>query len=345
MLELQSVSKRLGAFAITDLNLRVTDGEYFIQLGPSGVGKTVLLELIAGLLRPDSGRILWRGEEITHRPPEARRFAIVYQDYALFPHLGVADNIAYGLKAAGMGRRAVAERVARLADNLQIAALLDRRPDTLSGGEQQRVALARALATDPELLLLDEPLSAVDMAIRRQLRKLLKRIHRETGTTFFHVTHSAEEAMALGDRVGVMLEGRQRQVATPEQLFRHPDDPEVAEFLGLRNLLPVDAVVDHACDCRGERIHVSSAEEGISHIWIKPEEIVLSREPFASSARNQLLCRIEGCEAHHALYIVHLVKSALRLDVLITYESLQRLEIERGGAIHATFKSSAVHCL
>ncbi len=233
MLELRGVTKRLGAFQLADLDLCVSEGEHFVLMGPSGVGKTVLLEIICGLLEPDRGRVCWRGQDITRVPPEARRFSVAYQDYALFPHMTAYDNIAYGLRARREQEAAVRREVRALAQTMGIGDLLGRKPDTLSGGEQQRVALARALVTRPRLLLLDEPLSALDGGARRRLRKELRRIHQQFGTTMLHVTHDVAEASALADRVAVMLHQRIRQVGRPEEALEQPADPEVAAFLGL----------------------------------------------------------------------------------------------------------------
>ena len=339
MLELRAVSKRLGAFSLSDLDLRVRDGEYFVLLGPSGVGKTVLIELIAGLIPPDAGAVLWRGRDITSSPPETRRFGVVYQDYALFPHMTVARNVAYGL-----GSKNGPDRLQAVARNVGIEELLDRYPAKLSGGEQQRVALARALITDPQMLLLDEPLSAVDLKTRRQLRKELSRIHAETGTTFLHVTHDTEEAMSLGNRIGVMLEGRIHQVGTPEDLFRAPTDRDVADFLGMRNVIPVSEVKDGICSAGGAQIHAAAADESVCYIWIKPEEIVLSREPFDSSARNQFGCKVEEWEHCGSLLAVRVSSGNLKLSALITHTSFSTLGVDVGTDLYATFKSSAVHC-
>ncbi len=344
MLELQSVSKRLGSLEISDISLSVGDGEYFVLLGPSGVGKTVLLEIIAGLMRPSSGRILWDGTDITSQPPQRRAFAVVYQDYALFPHLTVAGNIAYGLRAAGIGSGRAKDKVHSLTAMFGIAELVERRPATLSAGQQQRVALARALAGEPRLLLLDEPLSALDTNIRLRLRKELKRINRELNTSILHVTHDPEEAMALGDRICVMLNHRVRQTGPPEELFRRPSDPEVAGFLGMRNILPVAEVKEQMCLVCGRQIHANSADSSISHIWIRPEEILLSRKPFDSSARNQFKCTVVEWDHRDSLLEVHVASEEFNLTALITYTSFEQLGIEVGAEVYATFKSSTVHC-
>lgn len=226
MLELRSLYKRLGTFQMRDLNLWLDQGEYFVLLGPSGAGKTVLLETIAGLIRPDAGKVLWKGVDVTTTPPEARGFAVVYQDYALFPHMTVERNIAYGLRARGLPRAESARRVRSVAETVNIAGLLRRRITHLSGGERQRVALARALVTQPEVLLLDEPTSALDTDTRLPLQEELKRLHREMGTTFLHVTHNAEEALYLGDRAGLIIDGCIHRVGLPKDVLRITDAPD-----------------------------------------------------------------------------------------------------------------------
>ena len=343
-LQLKSVRKRLGSFVLPELDLTVEEGEYFVLLGPSGVGKTVLLEIVAGLLAPDAGEIRWRGRDITTCPPERRGFAIVYQDYALFPHLTVWQNIAYGLHARGVARLDIRERLNATARQLSIESLLARMPATLSGGEQQRVALARALVVAPELLLLDEPLSAVDTCMRRRLQREFRRIQQQTGTTFMHVTHDVDEAVMLGHRVGVMLGDRLHSIATPAELFRTPSSPEVAGFLGMRNILAVSPCTQGYCKTDGVRVHVGERPEPYRQIWIRPEEILLSRAAFESSARNQFNCVVQEWEFQDVLVNVRLAIENLRLSALITRASFEELAVSRGTELYATFKSSAVHC-
>jgi ABC-type Fe3+/spermidine/putrescine transport system ATPase subunit len=233
VLELQHVSCRLGAFELEDLELAMGSDEYLVLMGPSGVGKTVLLEIVCGLLRPDRGRVLYGREDVTELPPEQRRFALAYQDYALFPHLSAFDNVAFGLRARRLPPRQIRRKVDVVAEQVGIERLLDRHPATLSGGEQQRVALARALVIEPRLLLLDEPLSALDGGARIRLRRELKRLQQETGTPFLHVTHDPREALELGDRVAVMVDQRIVQLDRPATLVEAPANDVVAELLGL----------------------------------------------------------------------------------------------------------------
>ena len=344
MLELRAITKKFDTVEISDISFEVNDGEYFVIVGPSGVGKTVLLEIIAGLTGPTSGRILFNGTDITALPPQKRAFAVVYQDYALFPHLTVAGNIAYGLRAKRVERKTIKNTVLDTAKRLGIEDLLDRSIDTLSAGQAQRVALARALASRPRMLLLDEPLSALDTGTRVTLRKELRQIARQFNTTVIHITHDPEEAMALSDRICVMLNHRIRQIAAPVKLFRGPSDPAVAKFLGIRNILPISGVESDICMVYGHKIHASAAKREISHIWIKPEEILLSTEPFDSSARNQLCCTVTGWEHSDSLLAVSIAAGALKLAVLITHASFEELKITRGAELYATFKSSAIHC-
>ncbi len=238
MIRIRNLEVRAGAFRLRLGDLTLGDGEYLVILGPTGAGKTVLLETIAGLRHPLVGHIWFDAEEVTYRPPEKRRAGFVYQDYVLFPHMTVERNIAFGASPS-----AAPTRVPHLAALLGIEGLLPRHPPGLSGGEQQRVALARALAIDPRVLLLDEPLSALDGETRRELRTELRRIQRELCTTVLHVTHDLDEALALGDRLAVLVDGEMRQVGSPTDIVRHPADTDVARLVGSTNLLPAVAAV------------------------------------------------------------------------------------------------------
>ena len=240
--ELQDVTFAYGRDdVLAAVSFGLVEGGVTALIGPSGSGKSTLVGLIAGLLTPAAGRILFAGRDITGVPPERRGVGVVFQSYALFPHLAVRDNIAFGL-TTGRGRlprHEVAPRVGELAALCGLAPLLDRRPAELSGGERQRVALARALAPRPALLLLDEPLSALDASLRRQLRAELAALLRQLGTTVLYVTHDQEEAMMLADRLVVLDRGRVVQAGPPLELYRRPSHPFVASFLGEANLLPV----------------------------------------------------------------------------------------------------------
>jgi molybdate transport system ATP-binding protein len=238
MLRLEDISVRLGEFRLREISLRVEPGTYLALLGPTGTGKTVLLETIAGVHKPGSGRIYIKGRDSTHLAPEKRHLGIVYQDYALFPHLTVFQNIAFGLRLKGTEGRKIKRAVEEMASFLEIGHLLKRRPNRLSGGERQRVALARALVMEPYVLLLDEPLSALDHATRSRLQKELKRIHTELGVTIIHITHDLTEAFFLADRLAVMKEGRMLQEGPLDEVCGRPKDRGVAELVGIENLIP-----------------------------------------------------------------------------------------------------------
>ncbi len=238
MLRLVDISLKLGNFSLRNISFDVKQGEYVVLLGPTGTGKTVLLETIAGLYHPDSGNIYLKDLDVTRFPPETRHLGVVYQDYALFPHLTVYANIAFGLKLMGETDRDVRNAVSKMAHFLDIGHILNRRPRLLSGGERQRVALARALILRPYMLLLDEPLSALDRLTRDRLRRELKRIHGEIGVSILHITHDLSEAFFLADRLIIMKDGAVIQEGNPEDTLRQPGNRFVAELLGIENFIP-----------------------------------------------------------------------------------------------------------
>ena len=233
--------KRYGdvtALAATDLTVR--PGEFFTLLGPSGSGKTTLLRLIAGFERPDGGGIELAGKDVTGVPPFARDVNTVFQDYALFPHMTIAENIEYGLKVRHVGRQARRDRVARALDMVKLAGLSKRKPAQLSGGQRQRVALARAIVNEPQVLLLDEPLGALDMKLRQHMQRELLRIQRDVGITFIYVTHDQEEALTMSDRIAVLNLGKIEQVGAPAEVYEQPKTAFVADFIGVSNLIQRD---------------------------------------------------------------------------------------------------------
>jgi spermidine/putrescine transport system ATP-binding protein len=244
LLLLDRVSKRFDAAdapAVDGLSLRVAEGEILALLGPSGCGKTTTLRLIAGLESPDAGTITLRGQVVAGPgravPPEERGIGIVFQDYALFPHLTVADNVAFGLRRKKVAKSEIRERVKRYLDLVELKGYDARRPSQLSGGQQQRVALARALVNEPAVLLLDEPLGALDLKLRKQMQLELMRIQREVGVTFVYVTHDQEEALVMSDRLAVMSQGRVEQIGFPEDIYERPATRFVAGFIGTSNII------------------------------------------------------------------------------------------------------------
>ncbi|KRQ02930.1 ABC transporter [Bradyrhizobium yuanmingense] len=237
---LHNLQKRYGsAMAVDDVSLSVSPGEFISLLGPSGSGKTTTLMMIAGFEMPDSGRVLLGDKDITRLPPHRRELGVIFQNYALFPHMTVAENVAYPLRMRRMAKAEIETRVHRILDQVHLGALASRYPHQMSGGQQQRVAIARALVFDPPVLLLDEPLGALDKKLREHLRNEIKTLHKEVGKTMIYVTHDQDEALAMSDRVAVMHEGRIRQVSAPKDIYRRPADLFVAGFVGEVNLIPV----------------------------------------------------------------------------------------------------------
>jgi spermidine/putrescine ABC transporter ATP-binding subunit len=253
IIELRGLAKHYGSVrAVSAVDLAVAEGEFVTLLGPSGCGKTTIIRMIAGYIMPTAGQVLLDGRDITYEPPQRRRIGMVFQHYALFPHLTVEENIGFALRVEGRPREVIRRRVAEMLDLVRLPGIGDRRPGQLSGGQQQRVALARALAFNPRILLMDEPLGALDLKLREQMQVELKRIQRDVGITTIHVTHDQEEALGLSDRVVVMAPGRIAQVDTPERLYDAPASRYVADFVGKINFLEAEVmVVTHdAVACR-----------------------------------------------------------------------------------------------
>lgn len=375
-LQLRDLWVDLEAFHLREIDLDVAAGEYFVVLGPTGAGKTVLLETIAGLFHPRKGHIVMDGRDITEVPPEHRGIGFVYQDYVLFPHLTVAENIAFGLKlrkdrgglrsmvrlmlvpqkAADLSRRSlpsdtqglsIEDRVVEISQLLSIDHLLDRSPTTLSGGERQRAALARALVVEPRLLLLDEPLSALDPDTREGLQRELARLQRELGTTTLHVTHDFEEAVALGSRIAVVHQGRIVQVGTPEDIFRRPANEFVARFVGVRNVFAGTVLEEREDGYRTFKsgdleIVVVTDLTGVAHASVRPEDIIISRDPLRAGVRNRFRGRIVDVADRGTLIYVT-VKGAAEFICVVTRRSLEEMGLIEDKEVHIAFKASAVH--
>ena len=259
--ELVGVTKRFGGTAAVDrIDLEVHPGEFLSLLGPSGCGKTTTLRLIAGFERPDEGEVRIGGRDVSRVPPYKRDVNTVFQSYALFPHLTVQDNVAYGLKQRGLGRAERRTRAAEMLELVQLPGFGERKPRQLSGGQQQRVALARALVMNPRVLLLDEPLGALDLKVRKELQIELKRIQEEIGITFVYVTHDQEEALAMSDRVVVMNAGRIEQIGAPPEIYDRPATEWIASFIGDTNFLDVGG---SEVAIRPERLRVEREGEGL----------------------------------------------------------------------------------
>ena len=285
--------------AVDGVSLEIHSGEFFSLLGPSGCGKTTTLRMIGGFELPTGGRILLRGQDVTDAPPDKRPVNMVFQNYALFPHLDVGDNVAFGLKRKSVAKPEIARRVGDALELVNLTGYERRKPNQLSGGQQQRVALARALVNEPNVLLLDEPLGALDLKLRRRLQVELKRIQTEVGITFVYVTHDLEEALTMSDRIAVMHAGRVEQLGTPEELYERPTSRFVADFIGTTNLLHGE-VADAASgwtDVRldsGEMCRIGSGARSIGDVIdvsLRPESIRLCS---AASTANDAATDVNG---------------------------------------------------
>lgn len=303
ILQLKALSKRFGKQSVLEgIDLSVRSGEFLTLLGPSGSGKTTLLRLVGGFERPDQGQIFLESEEISALPPYKRRVNTVFQSYALFPHLNVWQNIAFGLRNLDLSRDEIQRRTGSTIELVQLAGFQSRMPHQLSGGQQQRVALARALVMQPLLLLLDEPFGALDQNLRQQMRAELKSLQRRLRFSFVLVTHDQEEALSLSDRVALLNQGRLEQVGTPEEIYEHPETRFVADFMGVQNIFAITAVETNGdlllCRTQGGQViqapKANSQDRNFRYFGIRPEKIFLSKEQPANRFNNVLEGRI--CE-------------------------------------------------
>ncbi len=299
ILKLDGINKSFGPLkVIKELNLSIREGEFFTLLGPSGCGKTTILRLTAGLEEPEGGRLLLNGQDITHLPAHKRNINTVFQNYALFPHLTVYANIAFGLEMKGLKTEEIKDKVTRFMRLFNIDELGERLPQQISGGQQQRVAVARALVCNPQILLLDEPLAALDLKLRKQIQLELKSLQRETGITFVYVTHDQEEALLLSDRIGVMFDGKIIQLGTPQEIYRRPLNRFVADFIGESNLLPVEVM-----ESKGDSLYVkwldkvfpsevvkgptgAATYNGKALFMLRPEELIVDKVTEGSNGKG-----------------------------------------------------------
>jgi ABC-type sugar transport system ATPase subunit len=347
-LELKHISKKLGDFSVNDINLNVDDGGYFVLMGHSGAGKSLILETIAGLSSPDKGEIWLNDQNITNKKIQHRRIGLVFQDLAIFPHLNVFHNIAFPLYRRGTMRSTIEKEVIRQAELTGIPHLLKRNTDTLSGGELQRVALARTLAMKPHCLLLDEPLSSLDIQVQDDLRKLLRSIN-QTGTTILHVTHHFEEAVSLATQVAVLDKGNMLQQGTPDEVFHHPKSKFVADFTGMKNfykvkvtdLLPNGLARVQVSETRVNMVllDVQGVTEGF--ILIRSTDIILSENETGMSTANNLQGIVLEIVPSGYGYEI-LLDAGIPLYVQITAASQEKLSLIKGKKIWACFKAPAV---
>lgn len=347
MLTIDQVSLRLGEFSLKQISLTVEEGEYVVILGMSGVGKTVLLEVLAGIIECEQGSLTLDGTEITRQKIQKRPLGLVYQDQALFPHMSVRRNLGYGLRSHGCPSTEIKRRVEAISAQLGIEHLQHRSPSTLSGGEAQRVALGRVLVTEPRLLLLDEPLSALDPQSRREMQALLRRLHRQ-GQTILHVTHDYEEAVSLASRIILMEKGTIAQTGKPGDIFLQPRSPFVARFVGIRNF--VDGHLQAAAEVNSETATfikngvaiavMSSCESGPGYFMLRSEDIILSNHADETSALNRFRGTISDIiPSSSGIEVV--VDIGFELVALITRKSMERLSFSVGKSVYISFKATA----
>jgi len=345
MLEIRNIIKNYPDFKLDDISFQVNDGDYFAILGPSGAGKTQILEILAGLVEPDEGSIFVDDKEITEMKIQRRPFGLVFQDHAIFPHMSVRENVGFGIKHKGLGRKELDSRVEAQAKAVEIGHLLDRSPKTLSGGELQRVALARTLIRRPRYLLLDEPLASLDVSLRQGLRSLLKKINL-AGQTIIHVTHDYEEALVLAGKVAVINQGKIVQLGLADEVFHQPGSEFVARFAGIRNFFPARLYREQDRQYgeldNGMVIRLNTEEpEGRGFVLLRGEDIFISMNDLPTSATNQFHGVIRDISPSIYGFEI-LVDAGTLFYARITRESVQNMALREGLEVWISFKAANV---
>jgi spermidine/putrescine transport system ATP-binding protein len=344
-IELSGLTKRFSEVAVDGIDLTVASGEFFSLLGPSGCGKTTTLRLIAGFEQPTAGRILLDGVDVSDVPPHRRDVNTVFQSYALFPFLTVWDNVAFGLRHRAVGKAELSKRVGDALDLVQMSSFGNRRPGQLSGGQQQRVALARALVLNPAVLLLDEPLGALDAKLRRSLKVELKALQERVGITFLYVTHDQEEALTMSDRLAVMNAGRIVQVGTPQDVYEEPADTYVADFLGAANLMEVTVAGPGAFRLGDFTLTATAGacDTPTAHAVIRPERVRI--EEHGSAGDNRVPAMVERVMfMGSAIQVMLRLAPGVPLQALIQNEG-SRPDLAQGTPVHAYLPPDALRIL
>jgi molybdate/tungstate transport system ATP-binding protein len=346
MIRIENLETRLTGFNLHEINLSIEEGEFFILMGPTGAGKTVLLEALAGLIPLRNGKILIGGKDVTRLPPEKRGIGIVYQDYSLFPHMTVMDNIKYGLHFHKLDKEEGEKRFLKMIEELGLEHLEHRLPLHLSGGELQRVALARALMVRPNVLLLDEPLSALDPNFREEIRHELKRLHRSSHTTLLMVTHDFAEALSLADRCAVINQGRIEQIGNMEDIFQRPTTQFIADFVGMKNIF--EAQFNGSRAIIGNELEVDLGRQLSGHhgyIAIRPDDITITRKGFASNNSNSFRGIITAMVDQGFYYEVHIQVGKVTFKSLVSKKSLLELNVLDGTEVSLSFEQADIHTL
>ena len=342
--EITDMSMNLGEFRLTDVNLEVERGEHATIIGPTGSGKSILLETAAGFHKTQKGSIMLDGMDITKFEPDKRGISIVYQDYALFPHMNVFDNIAYGMKKKVKDNKKIGREIDNISSILGIDHLLHRKTDTLSGGEMQRVSIARSLIVKPKMLFLDEPFSALDVKTKEKMRRLVKMAIEEYETTVLHVTHDFDDVWNLANRVVMMKKGSVLQEGKPEEIFNRPSHDFVAEFVGTNVLSGRVKGMDGdltVLDINGIDMYTTdSVQPGKDvRVSIRPEDIIIAKKPLESSARNVIPGRIKDILKKGHLVWITLSIGDVEIKAVLTPNSCHMLDLEIGKEFYAIFKA------
>jgi len=352
MLSVRQICKVLPDFQIRDVSFEIQPGQYFVLLGRTGVGKSLLLQIIAGLIRPETGRIFLDGKDITNEKIQKRGIGLVFQDSALFPHMTVYDNIAYPLRCRKLGHRHIHKCIRELAEDFEVSGLLKRRPPTLSGGQTQRVSLARAVASEPQCLLLDEPLSSLDTKSRSEMRALLRKIHRRRQQPILHVTHDYTEAVSLATHIAVMENGRIAQVGTAEEIFQRPKSEFIARFVGVRNFFNGQLEGSDHEQVRLKRFStdgldfsvLTDSPGGSGYIMVRSEDVTISNVASRTSARNSFegtIIDIVPAGGGMEVIVDIGTSKVVEIAALVTNESVKTLRLHCGKRVWVSFKASA----
>ncbi|HMB20234.1 MAG TPA: ATP-binding cassette domain-containing protein [Spirochaetota bacterium] len=347
MLKIQNIEKKLGRFSMSLPSLQIAEGRHFVLLGPTGSGKTLLLGMVAGVIKPDAGRVLLNGEDITGVKPEHRGFGMVYQDSALFPHLTVEGNVGFSMKMRKHDREKIKTSVEKVMKQCGISHLFGRDVAHLSGGEKQRVALARAIITRPRMLLLDEPFSSLDFKTREEMMALLISLRKEYNPTILHITHDFEEALILADDVGVIDNGKIIQYGGKSRVFRQPKNAFVAEFVGAKNIFSgtvrgEGAATTFVTDEKVELFLGREVEKSAVGAMIRAEDVILSNTTQSSSATNQVEGTILSLQEKRGVFEV-IVDAGIIIHSYITGRSVDELNLQPGNKVFVIFKGSTIH--
>ena len=340
MLSLENINIKYEDFSLKNLSLKVEEGEYYVILGESGAGKSIILEMLCGLIKPDSGKIILKNKDITNLSIQKREIGIVFQDYAIFPHMSVFENIAYPIKKNS--KNDIRTKVEEIAGKTEISHLLKRKPNSLSGGELQRIAIARTLILNPKVLLLDEPLMALDAKLRESLRELLRKLNKQ-GLTIIHVTHDYEEALSLASKIAVMHNGELIQEDIPTEIFQNPKSEFVARFTGIRNFFKASFISYKKVTLKNDIVVRVNPNKELSegYILIPSESITISIEKQKTSSTNNFKGKIKSIFASHTGKEV-IIDIGVPISVFVTWESVERLALVENKEVWISFKVNSV---